>query len=478
MPSKPSLEYYLKYLHFRSWLSCSVCEEYIISQPFSFSIIGDNPSCLLQFSTAFNQKRPDPPVSVLLYRTRQSAMSPYLNLHGTGRHDTALSLHEIVSSRCEVSFPYEGQPLLYGPSAPPKDSNCTTVYSPQDIPRPVSPTSILDSSGDIHQPIPFEQEESDNPSIREGKGFRTNEELFGYALLAAASLCFACNVICVRTSESRFNVPPTSVVFILGVTQFVMSMGYLLCFTSIRQIARSLTKKQFWLITLRGVFGGLTVLCLYSSFKLIPSGDADAIFFIGPALTIFFSAIYLSEPVTMPDVLAALLSIFGAILISRPDSSSGSAMKDATALTTRIVGCSLAAAAAVLSSLSYVIIRSVVTSSHYMLPLVSLGFYTVILTAACGRAVSLTDVLANPVGHFFAFACAVFSVLGQSLVQLGLRHSPCGTGCLVRNIEVPLVFGLAIVTLHETPTWLGAFGSILVVLSAVVIGARHMMKQH
>lgn len=55
---------------------------------------------------------------------------------------------------------------------------------------------------------------------------------------------------------------------------------------------------------------------------MIPIGDAVSIFFVTPAVTLLVLAVTLGEPIRNVDVLAAALTITGAIIITRLDAAS------------------------------------------------------------------------------------------------------------------------------------------------------------
>lgn len=305
----------------------------------------------------------------------------------------------------------------------------------------------------------------------------SRSDVFGYSLLAAASFCFAVSDIFVRMAETRYKLPATSVLMIVSFIIALGSAAYLAALTPFVAMVKSLNKKQYRLMVCRGVVGAATSACLYSAFTYIPTGDATAIFFVGPAFTIFFSAILLGESVTPLDIVTAVISITGATLISSSSGDSSEASVDSFSAHQHVIGCVFAFLAAVLGSLVYVLIRSVVTSMHFMLPILSLGIGELLMSLALGGGMSLTQMMENLSGVAMALGAGICAFVAQMFMQTGLRHCNAGSGSLIRNLEVPFVYVLGMMVLREVPTVMRIFGSLLVVSAAGIVGAKQMLRK-
>lgn len=305
----------------------------------------------------------------------------------------------------------------------------------------------------------------------------SSSELFGYAMLVIASFSFAISDIFVRFAETRYKLPATSVLMIVAFVIASSSATYLSTLTPFISMVSSLSRKQYRLIVCRGIVGAATSACLYSAFTYIPTGDATAIFFVGPAFTIFFSSLLLGESVTLLDIVTAFVSISGAFLISGADGGSSESSAEQLSAHQHVIGCVFAFSAAILSSLVYVLIRSVVTSMHFMLPIMSLGIGEVLMSLALGGGMSLSQMIENSWGVGMAVGAGVFAFIAQMFMQTGLRHCNAGSGSLIRNLEVPFVYTMGMVLLHEVPTVMKLFGSLLVVSAAGIIGARQMLRK-
>lgn len=300
-------------------------------------------------------------------------------------------------------------------------------------------------------------------------------ELFGYLLVSLSALAFASNVICVRIAETEYSMTPYQVVFILSIVITTLATIHLTVFTSpsLPSLLRSLSVHQWRIIIIRGIAGGLTCIFLYSAVDYIPSGDADAIYFMSPAIVLFLSHLFINEKACMTDIILATISISGAILVSVSTSTSTTSL---ISYHKRLLGSLFAIAGALFNSAGLVLVRSIVSNTHFMLLVLSLGVCSIPLTLALGGIVTPAQIRNDWRGPVAALGCALFAFIAQTLMHWGLKFTRAGTGSLVRNLEVPLVYLLAVVILNERPTLVRIFGSMLVVGSAFTIGLRQMVR--
>ncbi len=71
-------------------------------------------------------------------------------------------------------------------------------------------------------------------------------------------------------------------------------------------------------IVAQGVLGGCLLLCIFIAVKLVPLGNASAIFFCTPVFTFLFARFMLSERVGCYRLLISALMLAGVALITRP----------------------------------------------------------------------------------------------------------------------------------------------------------------
>lgn len=342
-------------------------------------------------------------------------------------------------------------------------SSFKMVPSPQ-IHDPLLPTVNMGVTDNNYSNLTNSNETS-NPA--------KNSELFGYILVTLSCFAFASNVICVRIAESKYGMHPFSVVFILSIVVSTLAATYLAMFTPFLDLLNSLSPRQWTFVIIRGFAGGLTCIALYASIDYIEPGDADAIYFMSPAIVLVLSHFFLHEPASIVDALLAVVSISGAVIVST-STSSGDQVRISSE---RLTGALLAILGAFLNATGLVLVRAMVGTTHFMLFVLSLGVCSIPMTIVLGGFVSPSRIVEEWRGPTYALACALFAFIAQTLMHWGLKYTRVGTGSLIRNLEVPSVYVLAVCILGERPSLKSIFGSLLVIGSAVVIGLRQALSR-
>jgi drug/metabolite transporter (DMT)-like permease len=69
---------------------------------------------------------------------------------------------------------------------------------------------------------------------------------------------------------------------------------------------------------LQGLLGGLLLLCIFVTIKLVPLGNASAIFFCTPVFTFVFAVCMLGERMGAYRVAISTVMLAGVLLITHP----------------------------------------------------------------------------------------------------------------------------------------------------------------
>jgi hypothetical protein len=105
-----------------------------------------------------------------------------------------------------------------------------------------------------------------------------SEELYGYALMALSSLAFSLMTLVVRVLGAPavgIRVPVLVTVWFRSVIQLAASSAYIACFVDYSTLLAEMSPVLSGLLLLRGVFGSLGIICLFSAISILPLGDAS-----------------------------------------------------------------------------------------------------------------------------------------------------------------------------------------------------------
>lgn len=137
----------------------------------------------------------------------------------------------------------------------------------------------------------------------------------GFFLSILAATIFALAPIFIGRSYQHGN-DPMMMSFFRG----VMSLPILIPWMFLRKIKFSVTKKEFLLLAILGLFGGaINTLLLYSSYAYISVGVATTFHFIFPLIVTLFNRFFLKESQSWKVLLALILTMIGMLIL--PDYS-------------------------------------------------------------------------------------------------------------------------------------------------------------
>lgn len=300
-----------------------------------------------------------------------------------------------------------------------------------------------------------------------------SSELYGYALMALSTLGFSGMSLLTHIAENKHGFPATSAVFVRAIIQTTLSYLYITRFLNVRELLDGFTPRQWMLLISRGITGSLGVMSVFTGLQKLPVGDATAIFFCGPVITMLLSGAFLGEPITVVDCIASVISFAGIILVARPG------FGDETAIIStrdRIIGSLASFAGAWLSAISYVTVRSLGRSIHFMTFVFSLGFACIFVSVFLGGFMGPAGLLAQKTGTVNVVGASLFAFAGQVCLTKGLQNCRAGPGVLIRNLDVPLAYIFGLLFLGEAPSWFSFAGACLVLTATLMIGLRQMMR--
>ncbi|MBW2588228.1 MAG: DMT family transporter, partial [Deltaproteobacteria bacterium] len=165
------------------------------------------------------------------------------------------------------------------------------------------------------------------------------------------------------------------------------------------------------LLLLRGFAGFMGLSCYFYAIAHLPLADATVIQFCNPMLAALIAVFALKEQLRMVDVIAAVCSMAGVVLVAQPTFLfSGGAPLDQVAVGVGIVG-------AIFSAIAYVVIRRLGSTEHHMVVV----FYFPLVTGPASLPVLAFEGLVLPQGFewLLLLGIGVAAQLGQIQITQG-----------------------------------------------------------
>lgn len=297
---------------------------------------------------------------------------------------------------------------------------------------------------------------------------------YGYAFMLASSICHALVTFLVHVSTTQYGFPAVGALMVRATTSFTLSSSYLLInFRSLSTTGSfNLTTRQLILLSVRGLFGGLTMLLSFSALARLPVGTAVTLFYASPAFTALASALILrprDHPLTPGLCLTILGNFIGITLVSGPSFSTTSSSGSNTTWITGII-CALGMALS--STTVFVLQRAMGLKVHFILGTFAHSIGCAINAALTASGNDVQQVWTNHGGLLFAVLSGLAGFGSQSFMNLGLQHAPAGPAIIVRSLSVPMTTVLGVVFLREVPGILGLLGMMIVFGSVMAIAAE------
>lgn len=298
-------------------------------------------------------------------------------------------------------------------------------------------------------------------------------ELQGYALVACSTIGFSSLNFFTHVAEEEYHFAVAPAILIRAFMQFIFTIIYFLFSKSARQGALSLTRRQFFFVVLRGLTGTGSAVFLSFALRMLPVGDATSLYMVSPIITLLLAASLLGEPISGFDISAALFTFVGVILVAQPHFDQNS--PSANNIPSTIVGSLLALTAAFFSASAVITIRYLGIATHFMISVFSVNFCLLCFSIIMSGRVDLPSLL-HQVGRNDVLVSSMSGFMAEITVTMGLQRCRAGRGNLMKNLTVPLAYGLGMVFLGEKPQSVRLLGSSFILLSALSIGIRQVIS--
>ncbi|KAH8105246.1 EamA-like transporter family-domain-containing protein [Cristinia sonorae] len=238
-----------------------------------------------------------------------------------------------------------------------------------------------------------------------------------------------------------------------------------------------------WLLVLRGFVGFFGLFGVYYSLQYLSLSDATVLTFLAPMCTIVTGAIFLKEVITWKQAAAGLCSLFGVVLIARPQSIFGSASLedvipldesagDMMAVTPaqRLTAVGVALIGVLGATGAYTTIRAIGKQAHPMHNLVSFSTQCVIVSTIAMIIMKTPVVIPTRLDWvLMLIMIGIFGFCAQILLTMGLQRETAGRGTMAVYVQIVFATTFEQVFFHTTPSVLSVIGTIIIMGSAIYV---------
>mmetsp|Transcript_10601 Transcript_10601/g.24210 ORF Transcript_10601/g.24210 Transcript_10601/m.24210 type:complete len:434 (+) Transcript_10601:116-1417(+) len=217
---------------------------------------------------------------------------------------------------------------------------------------------------------------------------------------------------------------------------------------------------QAKIVMLRGFIGGLGFCNYYYTLSTLPLGDATTLLSLYPIVTIFLAYYVLNEAIKPAQLVAAVLSVLGGVLISRPSflfgSDDASARPPLLGYFTAIIGSCCAAGVIVLIRKAG---RSGANTLQLLFSWVVFGIsWSLLLAFLTGSKPGQQWRVPSAREFPYVLGACLSGTLAHFILNYAAKLIPAGVSGLVRSSDIFWAYILEIAVLNEHPvaaTWWG-----------------------
>lgn len=220
------------------------------------------------------------------------------------------------------------------------------------------------------------------------------------------------------------------------------------------------------MLLFRSFSGATSLTLIYYAFRLMPLGDASVIIFSVPVVVAIFARIFLKEPCGLFHYFTLFLTMFGAILITRPPFLFNESRHDY-----HFFGPVAAMLSTLFSAAVYILLRAL-KNIHFSVIMVCFASYSIIQTSTMAFTIGNLTWPKRGTERMLFIALGLFSFAGQILLTIAAQLEEAGLIAIARSVDIVFAFAWQIIFFNEIPSWLSLIGAILVTSSVVLIGLR------
>jgi drug/metabolite transporter (DMT)-like permease len=275
----------------------------------------------------------------------------------------------------------------------------------------------------------------------------------GIRAMVAGVFYFSVMSLAVKLVGAR--VPSQQVVLTRGVLNAVFSYGL------VRRAGVRPWGERPLALSLRGLFGFLSLSCQYWAVVRLPLADATLLQYTNPVWTALLAVWVLGERMRAREAVAVALSLGGVVLIARPSFLFG----HGAGLEPLAVGVALAGA--LFSASAYVTVRKLGRTEH---PLVIVLYFTLVtVPASVPGVIAAGAVLPTAREWGYLLLVGITAQLGQLYLTRGLQLEPAGRATAVGYLQTVFAAAWGAIFFAELPGRWSILGAVVVLAGTLAL---------
>ena len=227
-------------------------------------------------------------------------------------------------------------------------------------------------------------------------------------------------------------------------------------------------------LAIRAVCGTSAAICIYMAYRLIPLADATTIQFTAPVMVIFLAFFILKEPLTFLQIVVGVVTLFGVIIIAKPEFIFG-AITEVTA-GGRTEGLIFSIVATLSTASVMIILRRLKTTP---LPVVCCWFSFAAMIGSMSILFAW-DKWVWPSGwhqYSLLLGIGILGIADQFFMTIALHYESAGPVALTRTLNIVLAFVWDVLVLSEAFDWTSIIGAILVTVCITMLGVSRWKNE-
>ncbi len=231
-------------------------------------------------------------------------------------------------------------------------------------------------------------------------------------------------------------------------------LGFIFAFFMVKQKGGSLVGNNKKMLVVRSVFGMLGILCYFYSLQYLPLADGVIINKFSPFVVVVLSYLILSEKVGRGQVVALMLAIFGAFLVTKPTFN-----VDIQPAMVGILG-------AIFGGIAYIAVSYLKKTDAPE----TIVFYFTLITSIGTLPFILNGDWIVPTGTdlLLILGLGVFSTLGQIFMTYGYRYADASEVSIYLYADIIFSAIIGLIIFSEVPDMLTFLGGLAIIVAGTI----------